>query len=463
MPFNSLHFLAFFAVVLTLNHALLRYETARRWMLIAASAYFYGQWNWHYLLLIYFTVTVDYFLGHRIYRRLQPKAALVVSLGVNLGILAVFKYGNFLADTINAGLAAASAELQLGPVDLLLPVGISFYTFQSLSYTLDLYRRQLEPRRRYADYALFVSFFPQLVAGPIIRASEFFKELDARREVSRAAAQAGFTLIVMGLVKKVVFADNLALLVDPVFENPADVDRWTTLLAVYAFAFQIYFDFSGYTDIAIGVARLLGFNFPKNFDHPYVALSVREFWRRWHMTLSRWLRDYLYISLGGSRRGHARTLVNLMLTMLLGGLWHGASWNFVVWGALHGIYLVVERVVSPAASRFPFSVALRWVITFHLICFAWIFFRAVAFEDSYQLLTNLIVDPTPARFSTTPAYGWASILGFLLLHRWSHNRQLVDRLAEAGTLPYVVTHGLALIAIVLLAPLTAQPFVYFQF
>lgn len=463
MPFNSLHFVAFLAVVLALNQALLRHKAARRWMFIAASAYFYGQWNWHYLLLIYITVTVDFFLGHRIYRRLNARAALALSLGVNLGILALFKYGNFIVASLNTGLAAASSQLRFDTVDLLLPVGISFYTFQSLSYTFDLYREQLTPRRRFSDYALFVSFFPQLVAGPIIRASEFFKELDAQRKVSRAAAQAGFTLIVIGLLKKVVFADNLAALADPVFEEPGGFDRWMTLLAVYAFAFQIYFDFSGYTDIAIGVARLLGFNFPKNFDHPYMALSIREFWRRWHMTLSRWLRDYLYISLGGSRRGKGRTLINLMLTMLLGGLWHGASWNFVLWGALHGALLVGERQLAPAPPVSRTGRLLRWVLTFHLICLAWIFFRAVNFEDSYQLLINLFANPNPARFSATPGYGWASVMGLMALHRWSYQRQLVDRLSAARTVPYVVAHGVALVAVVLLAPLQAQPFIYFQF
>lgn len=463
MPFNSLHFVAFFAVVLVLNQVLQRHEAARRWMLISASAYFYGQWNWHYLLLIYFTVTVDYFLGHRIYRQMNAKAALVSSLCVNLGILAFFKYGNFIVDTLNTGFAAASSQLQLGAIDVLLPVGISFYTFQSLSYTIDIYRDQLTPRRRYSDYALFVSFFPQLVAGPIIRASEFFKELDAKRTVSRAAAQAGFTLIVIGLVKKVVFADNLALIADPVFENPAGVDRWMTVLAVYAFAFQIYFDFSGYTDIAIGVARMLGFNFPKNFDHPYISLSIQEFWRRWHMTLSRWLRDYLYISLGGSRAGYAKTLRNLVLTMLLGGLWHGASWNFVVWGALHGLYLIGERLLGLGAPDARWKKAIRWVVTFHLVCLAWIFFRAIAFEDSYQILTNIAVDPTPARFSTTPGYGWASVIGFMLLHYWSHKRQIVETLSTSRTVPYVCAHAAALLAIVLLAPLQAEPFIYFQF
>ena len=298
-------------------------------MLLLASAYFYGQWNWFYLILIYTTVLTDFTVGRHIYARMHPRAALFVSLTVNLGILCFFKYGNFFGSNLVAGASWLGFETHWSPFEFLLPVGISFYTFQSMSYTIDLYRKQLQPRQKLLDYALFVTFFPQLVAGPIVRASEFFKELDNRLHVSRRSMQTGLSLVVIGLVKKVVLADNLAPIVEQAFSDPSAATGWQLLIAVYAFAFQIYFDFSGYTDIAIGVARTLGFRFPKNFNHPYTALSVREFWRCWHMTLSRWLRDYLYISLGGNRKGKYRTMANLMITMLLGGLWHCLSHDTV--------------------------------------------------------------------------------------------------------------------------------------
>src|SRR5690606_5593996 len=261
-------------------------------------------------------------------------------------ILGVFKYFNFFVSSTNELINIVGFDYHLSTIEVLLPVGISFYTFQSLSYMIDIHRHELKPRKKFVDYALFVSFFPQLVAGPIVRASEFFKQLDEKRHFSFDMAQSGVMLIMVGLVKKVVFADNLALFVDPVFNNPESYSGLMTLMAVYGFAFQIYFDFSGYTDIAIGVAKLLGFTFPRNFMHPYISLSIKDFWRRWHMTLSRWLRDYLYISLGGNRKGTLMTARNLFLTMFLGGLWHGASWNFAIWGVLHGVYLSIERLNS---------------------------------------------------------------------------------------------------------------------
>src|SRR5690606_34226110 len=260
---------------------------------------------------------------------------------------------------------------------------------------IDIHRHELKPRKKFVDYALFVSFFPQLVAGPIVRASEFFKQLDEKRHFSFDMAQSGVMLIMVGLVKKVVFADNLALFVDPVFNNPESYSGLMTLMAVYGFAFQIYFDFSGYTDIAIGVAKLLGFTFPRNFMHPYISLSIKDFWRRWHMTLSRWLRDYLYISLGGNRKGTLMTARNLFLTMFLGGLWHGASWNFAIWGVLHGVYLSIERLNSHYGlirlnDENYLSKFIKWFWVFHLVCFAWIFFRAVDFNDSTIVLKNII-------------------------------------------------------------------------
>ena len=304
MLFNSLSFFIFLAVVLVVSAILRKYHKgSEMWFLVFASAYFYGQWNWTYLILIYITIVSDFILGLKYYQSDKPHKFLYLSLVINLGILGIFKYFNFLVNTTNSLIESAGFSYAIPGVELLLPVGISFYTFQSLSYMIDIHRGELKPRKNIVDYALFVSFFPQLVAGPIVRASEFFKQLDEKRHFSFDMAQSGMMLILLGLVKKVVFADNLALFVDPIFDNPSQHSGLITLFAVYAFAFQIYFDFSGYSDIAIGVAKLLGFTFPRNFMHPYISLSFQDFWRRWHMTLSRWLRDYLYISLGGNRNG----------------------------------------------------------------------------------------------------------------------------------------------------------------
>ncbi|MFZ1391154.1 MAG: MBOAT family O-acyltransferase, partial [Dokdonella sp.] len=339
MLFNSFHFVVFFVVVLALNQSLRPWPVAQKLTLLAASYYFYGQWNWLYLLLILFSTVTDYAIGLGLVKARRPRTLLIISLAVNLGVLFFFKYANWVIANWNAVDTLLGSDLSVAPLDLLLPVGISFYTFQSMSYTIDVYRGDSPPRRNFLDYSLFIAFFPQLVAGPIVRDGEFFTELDRERRVDYTTVRHALVLIMLGYVKKIVVADNLALVVDPIFDATTVQGFWDTLLAIYAFAFQIYCDFSGYTDIAIGCALLLGFRFPKNFNYPYVAESIQEFWRRWHMTLSRWLRDYLYISLGGNRKGSGRTQVNLMLTMLLGGIWHGASWNFVIWGGLHGAYL----------------------------------------------------------------------------------------------------------------------------
>lgn len=468
MLFNSFHYIGFLALVLLLAGLLRRWPGAERWFLVAASAWFYGQWNWHYLLLIYITISVDYVLGQRIYRHLQPKRAMALSLLVNLGILAFFKYANFLIFSFNGAVVATGLSMQLSPLELLLPVGISFYTFQSLSYTIDLYRGQLQPRRNFRDYALFVSFFPQLVAGPIVRASEFFEQLDGRRLLDFRAAQVGVFLVTLGLVKKVVFADNLALVVDPVFDDPASATSLETLLAIYAFAFQIYFDFSGYTDIAIGSARLLGFSFPTNFNYPYLALSIRDFWQRWHMTLSRWLRDYLYISLGGNRCSRLLSMRNLMLTMLLGGLWHGAYWQFVAWGALHGAYLIIERYWPANWRLLPGTEhrggrLLRRLWIFHWVCFAWIFFRADSFADAGLILQQLagITDSVDLGRIAGP-----QLLLILLLpglHYLAHRFGLIRRAGETGTLEYVSLQTVLLLSLLIFVPASSAPFIYFQF
>ncbi len=474
MLFTSLHFFIFFVLVVVFSAILRRHAPrAEILFLVIASAYFYGQWSWKYLILIYITILTDFFLGLKCAATTtHPRRFLFLSLLVNLGILVFFKYANFLIESGNQLLQLANSDIHFTTLDFLLPVGISFYTFQSLSYTIDICRGQLAPRRKLLDYALFVSFFPQLVAGPIVRAKEFFGQLDGQRQFTFSMAQSGLLLMLIGLVKKTVFADNLALVADPVFDAPAQYGSLATLLAMYAFAFQIYFDFSGYTDIAIGAARFLGFRFPKNFDHPYTALSIQDFWRRWHITLSRWLRDYLYISLGGNRHGPWKTARNLFLTMFLGGLWHGASWNFAIWGSLHGLYLAAEKLLRiPLRSgptleqklhRTRLGRGFRWLLTFNLVCLAWIFFRASSFDDSLLMLSRLMhwesQAVTPAQWLTM-----AALSGFLALHWLGARYQWTARSDRMGTTEYVI---LSVALVVLLAGFSVREssaFIYFQF
>jgi D-alanyl-lipoteichoic acid acyltransferase DltB (MBOAT superfamily) len=467
MLFNSWGFVAFFVCLLLVLAPLRHYSTAWRCVMLAASYFFYGQWSWGYLGLILASTVADYWLALRIAGSARPRRYIVLSVALNLAFLGFFKYANFLIETGNAGLALAHAGVRLTPLDIVLPVGISFFTFQAMSYTMDVYRRQIEPRRRFLDYALFIAFFPQLLSGPIVRAREFFTQLDHPRPLTAADTQHALVLIAMGYVKKVVFADTLAEVVNPIWANVAGHDPGQVLLAIYGFAFQIYFDFSGYTDIAIGIALLLGFRFPKNFNYPYAALSVQDFWRRWHMTLSRWLRDYLYISLGGSRGSRARTYANLFVTMLLGGLWHGASWNFVVWGGLHGAYLAVERALRGRLPGMdPTSLpgrALRWFVTFNLVCFAWIFFRSPDFATSMEVLRKLASLPSEplhwAPLRSTAIFLLAAVAWQAIAYRL----QVKERLARAGTGAFAAASAAMVLLVIWFTPGKTAPFIYFQF
>lgn len=467
MLFTSFHFVVFFIVVLALNQPLRRWPTAQKLMLLAASYYFYGQWHWSYLLLIWFSTIVDYLIGRALPLTRHPKRLIAASIVVNLGFLAIFKYANWVIATLNGGATALGSAFHVTPIDVLLPVGISFYTFQSLSYTIDVYRGVLPPRRNLLDYALAVAFFPQLEAGPIVRAREFFHELDGEQRVLAADVQRALALIMLGYVKKLVIADNLAMVVDAVFDQPAMHGFWDTLLAVYAFAFQIYCDFSGYTDIATGCALLLGIRFPRNFNYPYVAESFQDFWRRWHITLSRWLRDYLYISLGGNRRGTSRTYANLMTTMLLGGLWHGASWNFVIWGGLHGLYLAFERAVLFRlrwwnSGAWPMH-AVRVIVTFNLTCFAWIFFRAHTLGQGRAILASL-AHPSLGTFQAGDHAGLALLLAVLFIAQFvgAYGR-LVDRLADSRGMLFPAALAASMLALIWFTPAATIPFIYFQF
>ncbi|MEO5365273.1 MAG: hypothetical protein H7831_02745 [Magnetococcus sp. WYHC-3] len=403
MNFASLTFLGFYLVVFTLYWGIpaasWRHDV-RKMLLLVASYYFYMNWDWRFSFLILASTIVDYGAGRIIAASEDPvfrRRALLVSLGMNLGFLGFFKYANFFIDSaleLAHLLGVPVTEVEL---NIILPVGISFYTFQTLSYTVDVYRRHIPPARGFLDFALFVAFFPQLVAGPIVRAATFLPQLDSERLWEGWRLRQGLWLVSLGLTKKICFADHLAKLADPVFNQPGAYGFVETWLGVLAFAGQIYCDFSAYSDIAIGVASMLGYDLPENFRHPYLAQDIRDFWRRWHISLSTWLRDYLYIPLGGNRDGGWRTGRNMMITMVLGGLWHGAAWNFVAWGFYQGLLLSWARRAASQRSMWSAEVAvawplvlLRWGVTLALVCVGWVLFRADSTSDILRLLSAML-------------------------------------------------------------------------
>lgn len=425
MVFNSLHFAAFLPVVL-LGFALLRYRlTARNVFLLLASWYFYGSWAWHvdkrFLLLLLGTQLFDYTMA----RLLEPhaqgggrrKVFVVASLVVNLGVLGFFKYCNFFIDSANAlGQYAGWPWLSAGHLKVILPIGISFYTFQSIAYVIDVYRGHMRAERNPLHYMLFVAFFPQLVAGPIERATHLLPQVKSRTEFTWDNTCHGTWLIALGLFKKVVLADNISKVatavynVDNMLEYPL---WWETVLGTYAFALQIYCDFSAYSDIARGVARLMGFELMRNFDLPYFAVNPSDFWRRWHISLSTWLRDYLYIPLGGNRHGSIRTYFNLFITMTIGGLWHGATWLFILWGVYHGLMLCMHRAAKPVLDRFftfrakpqaAIWTAVRILIFFQFTCIGWMLFVGGTLENLQRLLTPFYSTVTPVRRYLLPEH-----------------------------------------------------------
>ena len=411
MNFNSIQFLIFFPAVVFLYSVGFKNKGYRLGLLLAASYLFYMSWNWKYAGLILFSTAVDYFVGLRMDREVGEKARrllLVLSLVMNLGLLAFFKYHNFFIDSTGEILRILGLQVDVGSMrhSFLLPVGISFYTFQSLSYTIDLYRKRIDVERNFLRFALYVAFFPQLVAGPIVRAADFLPQLRRTPEVSQEKVHSGLALMFRGLFKKVVLADLLAGLgVDAVFANPGDFSSLTLLLAIYGYSFQIYNDFSGYSDVAIGAAKVLGFHIPENFNRPYLSRNVREFWTRWHISLSSWLRDYLYIPLGGNRGTPGRVRFNLMATMVLGGLWHGAAINFVLWGFWHGLLLMVSRGADKAPESVSvFQTLWQRVACFHLIGVSWLLFRISSFPDLISYLKGLF------RLSGGHEVGWAFLL-----------------------------------------------------
>lgn len=473
MIFSSGVFLWLFAAFIVVYLLLQRKTTARLLFVTAFSYYFYYKSSGTYFFLLAIVTVCDFLIAHFMDKVTAPwkrKILVTLSLCVNLGLLCYFKYTNFLGSVIASFTGGTFTAL-----DIFLPVGISFFTFQSLSYTIDVYRRQIIPLTNLLDYAFYVSFFPQLVAGPIVRARDFIPQIRKPLYVSREMFGRAVFLIAGGLFKKAVISDYISVnFVDRVFDAPTLYSGIENLMAVYGYALQIYCDFSGYSDMAIGIALLLGFRFNINFNSPYKSASVTEFWRRWHISLSSWLRDYLYISLGGNRKGKIRQYINLIITMFLGGLWHGAAWNFVFWGLLHGVALACHKFTRSVLGRDKtyqstgFRRFLAVILTFHFVCLCWIFFRASDFSTAMAVLGQIGTDFHASLFMQLIA-GYKGVFFLMLLGYILH---FIPEKLDAATSRCVIRMPLVFQALLLVAVIyvviqvkTAgiQPFIYFQF
>jgi alginate O-acetyltransferase complex protein AlgI len=474
--FNSGFFLLLFTAFLFVYSRLAHDHRPKLTFVTLFSLYFYYKSSGVYFVLLLFATVFDFSLARLIIEsqeQWRKKLFLVVTLVVNLGMLGYFKYTNFLFESF-----FWNTEEGFQPLDIFLPVGVSFFTFQSLSYTIDVYRGNLKPVSNILDYAFFVSFFPQLVAGPIVRAADFLPQIYKPTVVTREMFGRAVFLIGSGLFKKAVISDYIsANFIDRVFDSPALYTGLENLFAVYGYALQIYCDFSGYSDMAIGIALLLGFHFPINFNSPYRSLNITEFWRRWHISLSLWLRDYLYFSLGGNRKGKFRGFVNQFITMLLGGLWHGASWRFIIWGGLHGIALIIHKLfrswtsadsVSENVNVIKFSKAVNLLITFHFVAFCWIFFRATNIDTATDMFRQIFLHLNPqVLFEFVTGYKGVVLLitaGYImhfLPDRWE--RQIQTRITDMP-LAYKAAFMLLIIIMVIQTKSAGiQPFIYFQF
>lgn len=472
MLFNSLTFGVFFAVVLLLHSAPLPWRV-KKINLLVASYLFYAAWNPPFVLLLWLSTLVDWEAARRIYTAKKPATRslfLLLSLAVNLGVLGYFKYGEFLLQNFTELVASLGIQYQPPEWTIILPVGISFYTFQTMAYTLDVYLKRAKPSPSLLDFSLFVTFFPQLVAGPIVRPSDLTPQFASPRRASPDQLGWGLWLMTLGLFLKVVLADGfLAPSVDAVFGADKPVPTLDAWIGALAFSGQIFCDFSGYTTIAIGAALCLGFSLPNNFNSPYAAIGFSDFWRRWHITLSTWLRDYLYIPLGGNRAGPLKAYRNLMITMLLGGLWHGASWTFVAWGGLHGSYLVMERWVRQRWPSWrlagPAARGAAMIATFAVVTVTWVFFRAQNFPEAARLLLAMsgLGPAGEAVLRTNDILAVCCVMGALLAAQaWFRERPLESFAAKAPGWSLSGAGGLALLA-VFVSGGSNDAFIYFQF
>lgn len=478
MVFNSINFLIFISIFLPLYFALK--GRARMWLCLIASYVFYGWWDVRFLSIIIFTTVLDYSLGIMIENaendEARKKRLVTFSVFVNLGFLGIFKYFNFFADSFINVLQLVGFKPNWHTLHIILPIGISFYTFQSMSYTIDVYRKEIKAERDFFRYATFVSLFPQLVAGPIVRAKQFLPQFqNGDRPFTWERFIEGLAQILWGFFKKVAIADTIALFVDQIFNFPATFSSLSLFIGVTFYSFQIYCDFSGYSNIACGLAQMMGFDFPWNFRTPYFSRNFSEFWTRWHISLSSWLRDYLYISLGGNRGGVLFTYRNLMLTMLIGGLWHGAKWTFVFWGFLHGSYLVIQRLIAPSLSTIETKIRLpKWFISaysmlfvYMFTCFAWIFFRANDFGSAWQIISKILEFDGFAWHTvsdkTNVLKGFVLIAILLTAETIHNNIKNLQTLAVENTTFRIVSFASLLWLLAFFGTFGASAFIYFQF
>jgi alginate O-acetyltransferase complex protein AlgI len=466
VSFPTIEFAVFFVAVFILSWAFMPHPRAWRPFILVASYVFYGWVDWRWVLLLVSSSVINTVAARVIATSPSPrtrKQALIAAICFDIGLLCVFKYLGFFVTEVDDFLDSLGLGSPLPLVQIVLPIGISFFTFQAISYVVDVYRGDTRAASL-GDVAILQAFFPHLVAGPIVRANELLPQLRVPRDPRTVLAGPGLFLVAGGLVKKTVVADELARrVVDPVFNDPTAHSGAEVLLAIYGFAAQIYCDFSGYTDMALGLALLLGYVLPQNFNRPYLALSLQDFWRRWHMTLSRWLRDYLYIPLGGNRHGARRTYRNLMLTMLLGGLWHGAAWTFVIWGGIHGAALSVERWGRERWKGFRLPAWLAWLVTFNVVCLAWVFFRSPDLSTAFDMLGQIGASgPSPLVTLPMVSLTVAAIALQALPSGWW--RQAEGWLVRQPVAAQGVAFGaLLVVADAAVGQQGVAPFIYYQF
>jgi alginate O-acetyltransferase complex protein AlgI len=481
MVFNSYTFIVFFIIVLFLHNLPFPWKV-KKINLLLASYLFYAAWNPPFILLLWLSTVVDYFVGKALYTQTnkhKKRLLLVVSLIGNLGMLCFFKYGAFLLENFVHAMNALGVNYHPAKPNIILPAGISFYTFTTLCYTIDMYKKESKPVSSLLDFSLFVTFFPHLVAGPIVRPPQLVPQFATPKKASRQQMMEGLFLISLGLFMKVVLADSmLSASADSVFNFPRQLPALDAWMGTLAFTGQIFFDFAGYSTCAIGAALCLGFTLPLNFRFPYAAVGFSDFWRRWHITLSAWLRDYLYIPLGGNRKGNVRTYINLMITMLLGGLWHGANWTFVAWGGLHGLYLWGEKFITerkgklepqPVVAKAGFSIPLKGfsyaLLTFFLINITWVFFRSPTFSGAGNILVSMFgsaKEATPLLTTIAMIKITVIILVTLILHWRMRNSSILD---VVNRLPWWATGLLwsSMLILLILSQESSSSFIYFQF
>ena len=471
MVFNSLTFVVFFACVLVMHNLPLSWTT-KKVNLLLASYLFYAAWNPPFVILLWISTVIDWYAAQGLVKAKRESARpawMLLSVVANLGMLAYFKYGGFLLDNFTALMQVLGVPFEPAKADIVLPVGISFYTFATMAYTLDVYLRRAEPAKNLLDYALFVTFFPHLVAGPIMRPTELVPQFEQPRRASADQLRFGLALMTLGLFNKIVLADSfLSSIAEKVYDSdkiPGALDAW---MGTLAFSGQIFCDFAGYSTTAIGAAMCLGFAMPDNFRFPYAAVGFSDFWRRWHITLSAWLRDYLYIPLGGNKHGPARTYMALMGTMLLGGLWHGASWTFVVWGGLHGVYLAAERFLRARFTGYkpgPLALVALGLLTYVLVNLTWVFFRAKTFGKAWSVLLGMLglnAATKPILPMASLVFAAAIVVGLVATHWFMRARTLESVVSRTHPVALCAVWGLMAFAIAI-AQGSGASFIYFQF